>query len=712
MKRPAVWLVSLTMIGGAVVGTSFADLGRSARVRAGASAAAGSTEHVQRALTALGFVENRGQTDGRIRYSLAGRDASVLFGRGGPTYVLPSSGAGAGPAWVVKPSYVGGRTEVQPVAAGPSLGSVSYFHGQRSDWITGVPTFPRVTYPGVWPGIDVVYSTSSAGLEYSFVIHPGADPGAIAVAYRGASTIALRLDGGLRVETPAALFDEAPPVAFQTVGGRRATVPAAFDPIGERTYRFRLGGYDPTAPLVIDPAIGFSGYIGGAGQDQALAVAVGSAGATYAVGQTKSTERTFPVKVGPDLTENGQTDAFVCKVTSGGQMSYCGFIGGEAPDRARGVAVGDDGSAYVYGWTRSRNKDGFPVTVGPDLTYNGGTTDTFLCKVDPSGTTLVYCGYIGGNRHDEGKAIDVDAAGAAYITGGSKSADLPVNAGFGRPFQGNGDVFIGKVRPDGTGLDWLGYVGGAASEHARGVAVDAKGAVTFAGTTRSTQSTLPVKVGPDLTYNGGGGDAFVGRISPDASSLQYLGYVGGAGFDDARDAVGNPDGTFYLCGHTASTQATFPVKVGPDLTYNGGKDDAFVTVVSPAGKIASSGYIGGRSADSCYGIDADRTGKIFVGGHTYSTQSSFPVKLGPDLTYNGESDAFVAEIASGHASLAYCGYVGGIGQDVAWALAIGPNDEAILAGATHSGQGSFPVKGGPDLTYNGGGDAFVTKVLP
>jgi len=573
-----------------------------------------------------------------------------------------------------------------------------------------------LAYRDVWPGIDVVYSTSKGALEYTFRVAPNADPRAIRLSYRGGAA-ALTPRGTIRVDAASgASFEDHVPRAYQVVGGRQRPVRARFSgPSGtDRAFGFDVGPFDPARSLTIDPAsIGYAGYIGGSAQDQGLAMSTDASGNAYVVGQTKSDERTFPVKVGPDLTMNGQTDAFVCKVNTSGQMVYCGYIGGAAPDRGRGVAVDSDGNAYVYGWTRSRNKDGFPVVVGPDLTYNGGTSDTFICKVNASGTSLVYCGYIGGDRHDEGKAIAVDAADAAYVTGGSKSANMPVTPGsFGQTYAGDGDVFVAKVRPDGTGLEWLGYVGGTGSEHARGLGVAPDGYVSFAGTTESDQGSLPVKVGPDLTYNGGGGDAFVGRVTPDGSALTYLGYIGGSGFDDARDGTVGDAGNLILCGHTASTQSTFPVKVGPDLTYNGGKNDGFVALVHPDSTIGFAGYIGGRGADACYGMDVDHDGNVFLSGRTFSTSSSFPVLNGPDSSYNGNGDDFAAEVAAGGHGFVYCGYLGGSGSDVGWGLSLGPNDVAYLTGQTDSTSSSFPVKGGPDLTYNGGGDAFVASVVP
>ncbi len=685
--------------------------GAGAPVQSGAAAATPARPAIGHGFVGSPFVANRGQFDPRVRFAMPGAGSVASFMAGGPILATTRGAA----RWAVRQILVGGRPGVAPVGEGRSGGTMAYFRGSSGGWISGVPTFARIVYRRVWPGIDVVYSVSKGSLEYTFVVSPGADPGRIRVSYRGARA-ALTATGEIALQAGGVpLFRDRALRAFQVRDGVERPVDVAFTRPGvSGAFGLALGAFDHSRPLVIDPAsIGFAGYIGGTDIDDGLAIAADDSGNAYVVGQTKSDERSFPVKVGPDLTLNGQTDAFVCKVNVTGQMVYCGYIGGAQPDRGRGVAVDSNGNAYVYGWTRSKNKDGFPVTVGPDLTYNGGTSDTFLCKVNASGTKLVYCGYIGGNDHDEGKAVAVDSAGAAYVTGGTKSADMPVTPGsFGQTYAGDGDVFVAEVRPGGTGLMWLGYVGGAGSEHARGIGVAPDGYVSFAGTTNSNQSSLPVKVGPDLTYNGGDGDAFVGRITPGGSSLTYLGYIGGSGFDDARDGTVGDAGNLILCGHTASTQGTFPVTVGPDLTYNGGRTDGFVALVHPDATLGFAGYIGGSAADACYGVDVDHNGNVFATGRTFSNQISFPVGGGPDSTYNGGGDAFAVEVVAGGHGFVYGGYVGGSDKDVGWGLSLGPNDVAYLTGQTLSTQGSFPVKGGPDLTYNGLGDAFVASVLP
>jgi len=135
---------------------------------------------------------------------------------------------------------------------------------------------------------------------------------------------------------------------------------------------------------VLDPVVlVYAGYIGGTSFDQANGIAVDSAGHAYIAGVTASTQATFPVTVGPDLTANGTCDAFVAKVRPNGSgLVYAGFIGGGGVDIGRAIAVDSAGSAYVIGTTTSTQAT-FPVRVGPDLTCNGAT-DAFVAQISPS----------------------------------------------------------------------------------------------------------------------------------------------------------------------------------------------------------------------------------------------------------------------------------------------------------------------------------------
>jgi hypothetical protein len=329
-------------------------------------------------------------------------------------------------------------------------------------------------------------------------------------------------------------------------------------------------------------------------------------------------------------------------------LVYCGFIGGSEYDQGRGIAVDASGNAYIAGHTKS-DQATFPEKVGPDLTYNGFNADAFVAKVNASGTALVYAGYIGGSDNDVGYRIAVDASGNAYVT----------------------------------------------------------------GSTHSDQTTFPVKLGPDLTFNGSLTDAFVAKVNASGSALVYAGYIGGSDLDEGYDIDVDAAGNAYVTGFTDSDQTTFPVKLGPDLTFNGGYRDAFVAKVNTYGTaLAYAGFIGGSNYDSGHSIAVDASGNAYVTGYTGSDQTTFPVKLGPDLTFNGGGeDAFVVKVKANGSSLSYAGYIGGASDDYGEGIAVDALGRAYVTGYTHSDQDSFPVKIGPDLTFNGGFDVFVARVF-
>jgi len=711
----------------------------------------------------LYFVENRGQLDDRVAYYIQGSDKTLYFTSEGVTFALTQpvadesirspkstiSNRRAGDKargrplahsrspippysrWAVKLDFVGANPNVRPVGQDMTEAVISYFKGKPDEWHTGLRTYSRIVYTNLWPGIDLVYYGTVNQLKYEFVVRPGADPKQIRLTYRGATDARLNAAGQLEVTAPLGGFTDDAPTAYQeTAGGPRVTVPIAYalertpftflDPKAAiqnpKSYGFRVGDYDPARPLVLDPAVlVYAGYIGGDSGEigDGIAIAVDGAGNAYVTGYTGSTQATFPITVGPDLTHNGGVyDAFVAKVNAAGTgLVYAGYIGGDGGDYSLGIAVDGAGNAYVTGYTDSTQAT-FPVTVGPDLTYNGAGQDAFVAKVNAAGTGLVYAGYIGGAGWEEGYSIAVDGGGNAYVTGLTQSTEVtfPVTVGPDLTYNGGTDAFVAKVNPAGTGLVYAGYIGGDGGDYSLGIAVDGAGNAYVTGETNSPEATFPVTVGPDLTYNGGNWDAFAAKVNAAGTGLVYAGYIGGDSHDEgygiAVDGVGNA----YVTGWTYSTQATFPVTVGPDLTHNG-YQDAFVAKVNAAGTgLVYAGYIGGDGYDEGNSIAVDGAGNAYVTGVTGSTQATFPVTVGPDLTHNGGGDAFVAKVNPTGTGLVYAGYIGGADYDEGEGIAVDGVGNAYVGGWTYSTQATFPVTVGPDLTFNGGSDAFVAKV--
>ena len=695
----------------------------------------------------LYFIENKGQMDARVGYYVQGKDKAVYFGNEGLTFALSkavekpdkqalpkngqppvppavTNGTSENERWVVKLDFIGANTGVRPVGEDETGAVISYFQGAKDDWKTGLSTYSRIVYRELWPGIDLVYTGTADRLKAEYIVKPGADPSLIRMAYRGAGSVSLTAEGLLEIATPISSFQDDVPVAWQESAGVRREVaaryalaePEASDDGGKSfAYGFKLGEYDPTLLLTLDPAVlVYCGFIGGTAHDWAGSIAVDTDGNVYIAGATGSTETSFPVAGGPDLTYQGSQNAFVAKLNPAGTaLVYCGYIGGDVGDAGNGIAVDSGRNAYVTGYTYS-SETSFPVVGGPDLTYNGGAWDIFVAKVNPAGTALVYCGYIGGDGQDYGAAIAVDGGGNAYVTGyaGSAETSFPVAVGPDLTFNGGAwDAFVAKVNPAGTALVYCGFIGGTEWDYSNAIAVDGAGNAYVTGTAPSPEASFPVVVGPDLTFNGIG-DAFVAKVNPAGTALVYCGYIGGNNTEGGYGIAVDGGGNAFVTGYTGSTEASFPVAVGPDLTFNGWSD-IFVAKVNPAGTaLVYCGYIGGLSLDNGRGIALDGGGNAYVTGLTQSAETSFPVLGGPDLTFKGGPyDAFVAKINPAGSALVYCGYIGGSGYDIAYGIAVDGSGNAFVAGeAGYDGTG-FPVVGGPDLTYGGDAyDGFVAKI--
>ncbi len=397
----------------------------------------------------------------------------------------------------------------------------------------------------------------------------------------------------------------------------------------------------------------YCGYIGGTGKDEGFGIAVDASGNAYVTGRTSSSTD-FPVLVGPDLVYNGgDFDAFVAKVNADGSgLAYCGYIGGSNGDTAEGIAVDAWGNAYVTGSTASE-QGSFPVTEGPDASYNGGPSDVFVAKVNADGSGLAYCGYIGGTGDDFGSGIAVDDWYFAYVTGYTSSTEangFPVIAWPDNSHKGGYfDVFAAKVNADGSGLAYCGYIGGTNADTAEGIAVDGVGCAYVTGGTASTKANaFPVtEEGMDDSYNGGSSDAFVAKVNAAGTGLTYCGYIGGTGNDAGSGIAVDGAGCAYMTGSTTSTN--FPVSGDwPYSTYNGGSSDAFAAKVKADGtELTYCGYIGGSGDDAGSGIAVDAWGNAYVTGYTGS--ANFPVVAGwPDSSYKGGGffDAFAAKITS------------------------------------------------------------------
>jgi hypothetical protein len=368
-----------------------------------------------------------------------------------------------------------------------------------------------------------------------------------------------------------------------------------------------------------------------------------------------------------------------------------------------GIAVDAAGSAYVTGWTYPGD---FPTTPGAFDTTANGDLDVFVTKFNANGSALLYSTYLGGSAEDFGWGIAVDAAGSAYVTGATQSADFPTTSGaFDTTLNGGYDVFVTKLNASGSAPLYSTYVGGSRGDEGRGIAVDAVGSAYVTGYTGVDFPTTPGAF--DTTANGDG-EVFVTKLDANGSTLLYSTYLGGSsdelGYSIAVDTAGNA----YVTGLTASDDfATTPGAF--DTTFHGGYWDGFVTKLNATGSAPLySTYLGGSRNDGGGGIAVDATGSAYVTGATES--ADFPTTSGAfDTTLNGYWDGFVTKFnATGSAPL-YSTYLGGSFQDSGDGIAVDAAGNAYVTGST--GSADFPTTPGAfDTTLDGGYDVFVTKL--
>ncbi|MFH1998749.1 MAG: SBBP repeat-containing protein [Planctomycetota bacterium] len=677
----------------------------------------------------LFFIENQGQLHEEVRFYLQGSDITCYFIDDGIFFDMHHGRACQPKRWVTGLKFIGADFSATPSGLEPLNTKFSYFKGEPEDWKTDIPVFGKLKYSNLWPGIDLIYSGSVNQLKYEFVVHPGADPAHIRMAYKGIEKVVVGEEGALQIDTPLGLMEDKRPYAFQDQVGSRKEIPVSYaihDASGKGccAFAFDVGSYDSAKTLIIDPALFvYCGFFGGGYSESCSAFARDKDGNLYVAGGTNSDQTQFSLQVGPDLTYNGEGDGYIAKLNPGcTELIYCGYIGGMASDSINALAVDEAGNAYVTGNTFS-NEMTFPIRFGPDLTFNGYYSyyyswgDVFAAKVNASGQYLDYCGYIGGGRDEISYSIAVDDEGSAYITGQTNSSDFsfPVIVGPDVTYNSGSsdmrlDAFVAKVNASGLFLDYCGYIGGYETDSGNAIVVDADHNAYICGETYADESTFPVKVGPDMTHNGGK-DAFIARVNAAGSSLDFCGYIGGSGSDYGNAAALDSQGFVYVGGETSSDENSFPVIVGPDLSFNG-ISDAFLAKLEPGGTgMIYCGYVGGDNQEFISSIALDEASNAFVTGWTHSDETTFPVLAGPDLTYaGGWGDCFIAKVHRTGTGLEYCGYIGGDKTETAGGIAVDEFGHAYVTGTTKSDESSFPVVHAMDPTMDGYSDGFIAKV--
>jgi uncharacterized protein (TIGR03437 family) len=700
------------------------------------------------AASPLSFERNIGQADHRYAFIAQGAGHSIGLAANEAVFDFPASKRTS--AGRIRAMVDGAKSQVEGQAQEPMSGRVNYFKGNDSKrWITDIPTFARVTFPQIYPGIDLSYHGVGGYIENDFIVNPGADPSQIRIRFDGADDVRVEGSGSLTIAAGRRGLSWKKPIIYQaTATGRKKLVEGRFRRDADGAVGFEVGVYDLSAPLVIDPVITYATYFGTPNTEGAARVATDASGNAYIIGGSNSP--TFPIM--PSSTYSASADGglygdvIVAKLSADGkQMVFTTHIGGGESNTGVGITLDASGNLFLTGLTASTD---FPHTT--DLTTGNILTNEncFVTKLNPAANAILYSTLIGGSNHDGCAGVGVDSTGNAYVAGTTMSTDFPtVNAAQsslkGSPFNMyNLDCFVAKLSPDGTKLLYSTYLGGTNPDAVTGIAVDAAGNAYFTGYTTSSDFPISSSGVFQPTYGGAGGqydttystgDAFVVKMSP-TGTIVYSTYLGGSQDDIGIGIAIDGQGDAYVGGATLSKnfptlnpfQAAYGGAGGETnlimgYTYSGG--DGFVTELNPAGTaLVFSSYLGGTLDDRVGGIAVDGTGNIWVTGHTLS--QNFPLSQdATQKTNQGDDgggqmlpqlgDAFLTEIGTSR-TIVFSTFLGGSSADWATGIAIDGQGGVIIAGGTAST--NFPTTTGAYQTKYGGidlplpvGDALIAR---
>ena len=642
----------------------------------------------------LSFIENRGQASDDAKFMVKTSHEAIYFTPSGVLFALSSEN---------NTSIVGMSFE----NAGPNRlsgedvlpGTANFFIGNNSSqWITDISTYSSIKYESLYPGIDLIFKGTDGNLKHELLLKPGADPAKIVLTYSGQDSLSLDKNGSILIKTAAGNLTDSAPFCYQDINGSRLAVDGKYRRIDDKRIGFDLNNYDRSLPLVIDPLLRYSTYLGGRETDDGYSIAVDSSGNAYITGDTNSTD--FPTENAYQAANAGGRDAFIVKLNpAGNKLVYSTYLGGSDNDIGWGIAIDRSGNAYITGWTNSTDlpiKNAYQSAIA-------GERSAFISKLSPAGNKLVYSTYLGGSGDDNaGWSIAIDRDGNAFVTGWTNSTDFPTKNAYQSAIAGVRDAFIAKLSPAGNKLVYSTYLGGSKFDEGHGIAVDSSGNAYVTGETGSIN--FPTENAYQAA-NAGERDAFVAKLSPAGNKLVYSTYLGGSRGDEGTGIAVDRSCNAYVAGGTGSVN--FPTENAYQLS-NAGCSDVFVTKLNPAGnKLVYSTYLGGNSCENGNGIAIDSSGNAYVTGETPST--NFPIKNAYQGTFAGYYDAFVTKLSPAGNKLIYSTYLGGSGPDWGTGVALDQGGNAYVAGWTNSTD--FPTKNAYQPANAGDYNAFITVFI-
>ncbi len=639
----------------------------------------------------LRFELNVGQVDAHVDY-LVRTGGFVLF-------LAPDEAVYQRGGSFVRMQLVGADPDARREAVDQLPGVSNYLIGNDpSRWRTNVPSFGEVRFASVYPGVDLRYYESDRALEYDVVVAPGADPSAVSWKIEGADSVTIDPAGDLVITSAMGTLRQHAPVMYQERDTSCSRVPGSFVLFGTDTVAFDVGDYDRDRPLVIDPTIAYSTYLGGANGSEVFEdIGVGLDGSTYIGGATESA--TFPLD-GALQGFGGVYDMYLTRLSpSGSELVFSTYIGGAMSDFLMGCAIESDGGVAIAGTTQS---DDFP-TANAFQPALAGSRSGIVARINPEGNAFVFSTYLGGTQGDVCNDVAVGPNGDVYTAGVALSSDFPTSNPLDATLSGGQDGFVARFDATGSLLAST-YIGGSFHENFYRIAVDPAGAVYVAGNSDSTD--YPTAGGAQPTL-GGELDVVVTKFNAELSSILYGTYLGGASRESPYAMDVDSNGAAYIGGYTLSSD--YPVR-NPVQASFGGDEDGFVTKLNPSGAtIDFSTFIGAEGFDYV-GCVASRTpGVVYAGGASDVTPFAIVNPIPGSHATPVAFDGFIVKIDTTAPEIVFSTLIGGDDNEAVSGLAIDALGSVYAAGDTRSAD--FPVVDPfqPAIQPTGY-DTFVTKI--
>ncbi len=647
------------------------------------------------------FEQNQGQAPEGVRFLARGEGYGLFLTDREAILTLVR---GSGVNQLIRMSLDNSRAPETIQGVQPSDQRTNYLVGNDpKQWKTNVPHFESVRYAQVYEGVDLVYHNAAGQLEYDFVVAPGASSDLIRLRFGGVQKMTVAASGALEMHLGARTLVHQAPIAYQEVHGKRQRVKASYQLLGDNRVGFRVGKHDETLPLVIDPVVIYSTFLGGERTDTAHAVAVDPQGNTYVTGETTSGD--FPA-VGTAITkiQGAVPYAFVTKFNAAGdKILYSTFIGGDSNTRGLAIAVDQAGNAYLGGVTGARN---FPL-VNPVQATQPGLNIGYVAKLNPQGNALVFSTYIGGERNDEVRDIALDAEGNIHIVGRVTSTTFPTTSAFQPTFGGSSDGFAAVYKAPDYRLKFSTLIGAASAEEANAVAVDSQGNTYVTG---FSQGPGMATTGAYQKIVASPNDAFVAKISAAGTSLDWFTYYGGRGDDQGQTIALDGSGNILVGGWaTSNNLPTTADALQPAIR---GDSDAFIAKFSNTGReLLYATYLGSTTTrssitESINRLAIDSLGSVTIAG--VSNGADFPTVRPIQAYGGGSSDGFVARLNASLTAIDFSTHVGGTLDDSIFGMALDSGGGVHLGGDTLST--NFPLKNAIRTTFGGAREAFVSHI--